>query len=81
MTTATLLAPSEPAIGALLPIYKRQPVEFVRGSGVELFDALGRSYLDFTSGIAVNALGHSDEGIFCCGSCRSGLRTDSRLEP
>lgn len=63
MTTATLLAPSEPATGALLPIYKRQPVEFVRGSGVELFDALGRPYLDFTSGIAVNALGHSDEGV------------------
>lgn len=63
MTTAVLLAPSEPTTGALLPIYKRQPVEFVRGSGVELFDALGRPYLDFTSGIAVNALGHSDEGV------------------
>jgi predicted acetylornithine/succinylornithine family transaminase len=49
-----------PAEGALVPLYKRQPVELVRGKGVELFDAAGRTYLDFTSGIAVNALGYGD---------------------
>jgi acetylornithine/N-succinyldiaminopimelate aminotransferase len=43
--------------------YKRAPVEFVRGSGVELFDAEGRAYLDFVSGIAVNALGYDDPGL------------------
>jgi acetylornithine/succinyldiaminopimelate/putrescine aminotransferase len=30
---------------------------------VELFDAAGRAYLDFTSGIAVNALGYDDAGV------------------
>jgi len=48
---------------ALLPVYKRQPLTFVRGSGVELFDDAGRAYLDFASGIAVNALGYGDEGV------------------
>lgn len=48
---------------ALLPIYKRAPIEFVRGAGCELFDADGRAYLDFTAGIAVMALGHGDEGV------------------
>jgi len=48
------------AADALLPVYKRQPVTFVGGAGVELFDATGRAYLDFTSGIAVNALGYDD---------------------
>jgi acetylornithine/N-succinyldiaminopimelate aminotransferase len=47
----------------LLPVYKRQPVEFVRGAGVELFDAAGHAYLDFASGIAVNALGYGDPGL------------------
>ena len=48
---------------ALLPVYKRFPVEVVRGEGTRLFDAGGRSYLDFTSGIGVNALGYGDAGI------------------
>ena len=48
---------------ALLGLYKRVPVELVRGEGVELFDADGRAYLDFTSGIAVNALGYGDPGL------------------
>jgi predicted acetylornithine/succinylornithine family transaminase len=38
-------------------------MEFVRGAGVELFDAEGRAYLDFVAGIAVNALGYGDEGL------------------
>lgn len=45
---------------ALLSVYKRAPMEFVRGEGVELIDADGKRYLDFTSGIAVNALGYGD---------------------
>jgi acetylornithine/N-succinyldiaminopimelate aminotransferase len=44
----------------LLPVYKRAPMELVAGEGVELVDADGRRYLDFTSGIAVNALGYGD---------------------
>jgi predicted acetylornithine/succinylornithine family transaminase len=48
---------------ALLGLYKRAPIELVRGEGVELFDADGRAYLDFTAGIAVNALGYGDDGL------------------
>jgi acetylornithine/succinyldiaminopimelate/putrescine aminotransferase len=33
---------------------------FVKGSGVYLWDVENRRYLDFTAGIAVNALGHCD---------------------
>src|SRR5215208_7799286 len=47
----------------LLPTYKRAPMELVRGEGVELIDADGKRYLDFASGIAVNALGYGDAGI------------------
>ena len=61
--TLSILAPVAPATGALLPIYRRAPVEFVRGDGVELFDGDGNAYLDFVSGIAVNALGYNDAGI------------------
>lgn len=55
--------PATAAPGALLGIYKRAPMELVRGDGVTLFDAEGRAYLDFTSGIAVNALGYGDPGL------------------
>ena len=48
---------------ALLPVYRRMPLDVVRGEGVRLFDADGRAYLDFTSGIAVNALGYGDPGL------------------
>ena len=47
----------------ILGTYKRAPVEFVRGSGVHLYDAEGKAYLDFVSGIAVNALGYDDPGL------------------
>jgi acetylornithine/N-succinyldiaminopimelate aminotransferase len=48
---------------ALLGNYKRAPGRFTRGEGVYLFDASGKRYLDFVSGIAVNALGHADPGL------------------
>jgi acetylornithine/N-succinyldiaminopimelate aminotransferase len=51
------------AESAVLGTYKRAPVTFVRGEGVELFDERGRAFLDFTSGIAVNALGYADPGV------------------
>jgi len=46
------------AITALMPVYGRCEVEPVRGEGVYLYDADGHEWLDFASGIAVNALGH-----------------------
>jgi acetylornithine/N-succinyldiaminopimelate aminotransferase len=52
-----------PIESAILGTYKRAPVEFVRGGGVQLFDAEGNAYLDFVSGIAVNALGYGDAGL------------------
>lgn len=51
------------AADSLMATYKRAPMEFVRGEGVELVDANGKRYLDFASGIAVNALGYGDEGV------------------
>lgn len=38
--------------------YNRAPLTLVRGAGVSVWDDTGREYLDFTSGVAVNALGH-----------------------
>ena len=61
--TATLPVQAPPSGDALLPVYRRQPLELVRGEGVELIDAEGRRFLDFTSGIAVNALGYGDAGV------------------
>jgi len=52
-----------PEASALLYTYKRAPMELVRGEGVELIDSDGKRYLDFASGIAVNALGYGDAGI------------------
>jgi predicted acetylornithine/succinylornithine family transaminase len=54
---------SAPATDALLGVYRKPPMEFVRGAGVELYDADGKAYLDFVAGIAVNALGYGDEGL------------------
>jgi len=48
---------------AILGTYKRGPMEVVRGEGVYLFDRDGNRYLDFVSGIAVNALGYGDPGL------------------
>lgn len=72
MTTAIPVA-APPHEGALLPIYRRAPLEIVRGEGVHVYDAEGRAYLDFVSGIAVNALGYGDEGIR--GAVESALAT------
>ena len=64
-TPGAVTAPSAPAPfeSAILGTYKRAPIELVRGSGVYLYDAEGKSYLDFGSGIAVNSLGYDDPGL------------------
>ena len=43
----------------LLPTYARVDLAFERGEGVWLTTTAGERYLDFTSGVAVNALGHA----------------------
>ncbi len=47
----------------LLNTYARYPVAFTRGKGVYLFDVDGKRYLDFLSGLGVNALGHAHPRI------------------
>jgi acetylornithine/N-succinyldiaminopimelate aminotransferase len=43
--------------------YHRLPVTFARGEGAWLWDAGGKKYLDFGSGIAVNSLGHNHPAL------------------
>jgi acetylornithine/N-succinyldiaminopimelate aminotransferase len=43
----------------MMPSYARVDIAFERGEGVWLFTPDGQRYLDFGSGVAVNALGHS----------------------
>jgi len=47
----------------LLNTYSRYPVVFSRGKGVFLYDIEGKRYLDFVSGLGVNALGHAHPRI------------------
>lgn len=43
--------------------YNRIPVDISYGEGVHLFDKKGNRYLDFFSGLGVNALGYAHPGI------------------
>ena len=43
--------------------YKRIPLEIVKGEGVYLYDKEGNKYLDFFSGLAVNALGYAHPAV------------------
>jgi len=43
--------------------YSRYPISIIRGEGSYVYDSNNKKYLDFISGIAVNNLGHSNEGI------------------
>ena len=43
----------------VLPTYARVDLAFARGEGVWLTATNGERYLDFSSGVAVNALGHN----------------------
>jgi acetylornithine aminotransferase/acetylornithine/N-succinyldiaminopimelate aminotransferase len=47
----------------VLQTYRRQPITFVRGKGVYLYDSEGREYVDLLSGIGVTALGHAHERL------------------
>jgi acetylornithine/N-succinyldiaminopimelate aminotransferase len=50
---------SELGASHLLPTYARVDLAFERGEGAWLVATNGERYLDFTSGVAVNALGHA----------------------
>jgi acetylornithine/N-succinyldiaminopimelate aminotransferase len=47
------------ATSHLLPVFARADLAFERGEGAWLVGTDGERYLDFTSGVAVNALGHA----------------------
>jgi acetylornithine/N-succinyldiaminopimelate aminotransferase len=64
MTTETTMTVTADEVMAserahVLQTYRRAPVVFERGSGCRLYDAAGRGYLDFISGIGVSSLGHA----------------------
>lgn len=48
------------ADGSLMPTYAHFNAAIVSGKGATLTGADGRTYIDFTSGIGVNALGYGD---------------------
>src|SRR3954447_13482623 len=47
----------------LLQNYARYPLVLARGKGCHVYDLSGKRYLDFVSGIGVNALGHAHPRI------------------
>jgi acetylornithine aminotransferase len=65
------LAPAAPApealaldeLEAFAPLYPLPRLELVSGRGATVTAADGRRYLDFVSGIAVNALGHAPPAV------------------
>lgn len=60
---ATGLDPEADNMCPLMPTYGPPPVQFVRGSGTELWDREGKRYLDLLSGLAVTSLGHSHPAV------------------
>ena len=63
-------APSAPTgafaaaeVGLFAPTYPLPRLELVTGRGARVTDSQGYQYLDFVSGIAVNALGHAPAGL------------------
>ncbi len=51
------------ASAALMPTYARQPVVFVRGEGVLLYDRAGRGYIDCVGGISMVNVGHAHPAV------------------
>ena len=63
----------------LLPTYARVDLAFERGEGAWLIATNGERYLDFTSGVAVNALGHAHPHLVA--GARPSRRTRSGTSP
>lgn len=51
------------SISPILPVYKRTDITMTRGQGCYLFDDADKRYLDFATGIGVNAFGHNHPQI------------------
>lgn len=56
----------------ILHTYKRGPMVLSHGQGMTVWDTDNKPYLDFTAGIAVDALGHSDPGIIAALTGQAG---------
>jgi acetylornithine/N-succinyldiaminopimelate aminotransferase len=54
---------TDSATSHLLPVFARVDLAFERGEGAWLIATNGERYLDFTSGVAVNALGHAHPAL------------------
>jgi acetylornithine/N-succinyldiaminopimelate aminotransferase len=63
MTVETMTNLLERASAVLAPNYGNRQVAIVSGEGARCRDSEGREYIDFLSGIAVNALGHCDPEV------------------
>ena len=46
-----------------MQVVRRQPVTIVKGEGTKVWDDTGKEYLDFTSGWAVNNIGHCHPAV------------------
>jgi len=60
MTSEEIIAAAE---RYLMNTYARQPLALTRGAGCRVYDPEGREYIDFVSGVAVDALGHCAEEV------------------
>ncbi|HSO67793.1 MAG TPA: aspartate aminotransferase family protein [Desulfatirhabdiaceae bacterium] len=59
MTSQTIITADRVIAGT----YKRFPIVLTKGSGCEVWDETGKSYIDFVAGIAVCNLGHCHPGV------------------
>ncbi|MDR1669610.1 MAG: aspartate aminotransferase family protein [Oscillospiraceae bacterium] len=59
----------------VLPTYARYDVCFARGEGSYLFDDTGKKYLDFSSGIGVNSIGHAHPKWVAAVAAQAGTLT------
>ena len=59
--------------------YNRFPIALERGKGAVLWDSEGRSYIDMTSGIGVNSLGHQNKALLAAVNGQAERR--ARLQP
>jgi acetylornithine/N-succinyldiaminopimelate aminotransferase len=66
----------------LMNTYARQPVAFVKGEGVWLWDETGKRYLDGVAGVAVNSLGHAHPKLTqaICEQARMLIHTSNLYE-
>ena len=70
-------APTTPELLALgprywLPVYKPREVVLDHGKGARVWDRDGRDFVDFSAGIAVNALGHGDPDLLAALTGQAG---------